>query len=53
MDRKNISFKVETHIHAKYILGWLHSSARMVYIELKGHEENYSILQVENDFELS
>lgn len=39
------------HIHEKYNLGWLDSTARMVYIDLKGNEDYYSLVQDEKTFE--
>lgn len=51
--RISLPFQVETHIHAKYNLGWRDSTARMVYVDLKGHEEHYSLVQDENTFEIS
>lgn len=48
-----LPFKVQTHIHRKYNLGWRQSDARIVYIELHGCEEQYGILYDDSAFKFS
>lgn len=36
MDRTNLPFQAETHISEKFNLAWADSSAKVVYVELRG-----------------
>lgn len=46
-------FPVQTHIYGKYNMGWRESSTRMVYVELRGFEENYGAHNDDSSFEIS
>lgn len=50
--RISLPFQVQTHISQKYNLGWNDSSARVVYVELRGHEEHYGTVQDDSSFEI-
>lgn len=41
----NFSFQVRTHIAGKFNLTWADRSAKVVYMELRGQEEQYRVLQ--------
>ena len=47
-----LPFAVESHIDQTHNLGWLDSSARMIYIDLKAAAEKHAILPNDNEFEL-
>lgn len=44
-----LPFQAQTHIAEKYNLRWAYSNARVVYIELRGHDEPYSASAVQDD----
>lgn len=50
--RVPLPFQVQTHISQKYNLGWSDSCARMVYVELRGHKEQYGAIQDDAEFEI-
>lgn len=52
MAKITLPFKVQTHISEKYHLGWNDNTARIVYVELRGHEENYGAVKDDGSFEI-
>lgn len=47
-----LPFPVQAHIEGRHNLGWVDNLCRIVYVDLKAHEEQYSIVQDENCFEI-
>lgn len=47
-----LPFPVQTHIAHKSNLAWTDNSTRMVYVDLKAYEDEYSLQQNENSFEI-
>lgn len=47
-----LPFTVQTHVDARFNLGWKENTTRVVYVDLKAYEENYMVMRDENSFEM-
>ncbi len=47
-----LPFPVQTHLDAKYNLGWARNSSRVVYVDLKAFVESYAVGNDQDDFEI-
>ena len=47
-----LPLSVQEQDYEKSNLGWLESSARVVYVELKGMEDAYGVINDESEFEI-